>query len=66
MGSIYYDGIPIESLDVDKVYQEELQTLKDYIEKIESCPPTRRMYWAIKMQRANKDLEVGKVTLDGC
>lgn len=70
MSKIYYDGLPLESVDFVKESQLELEKLEKNIEKIkeklkEAEPDSYAFrYWTLKMTRANEELSVPKITTD--
>lgn len=67
MSSIFYNGTPIEEVDFEKEFNKELQELTDKINELKTKKYTNKKinyeYWALKLLRANRELEVGKVTI---
>lgn len=67
MSSIFYGGIPIEEVDFEKEYESELKDLekaiKEMKEKQVSGKKFNYHYWTLKLNRANKAMQVGMVTL---
>lgn len=68
--SHFYGGVPIEDVDFEKEYNTELEALKRQISdleqrKIEKGDKFNYRFWTLKLNRANKALEQGDVSLDG-
>ena len=67
MSSHFYDGVPIEQVDFEKEFEKELERLTDSINKLKArkCTGKKINYhiWTLKLNRANKALEVGTVQL---
>lgn len=69
MSGIFYGGIPIEQVDFEKEFDKEIAILEEHIrelkarKKMKDIKNKNYQYWAIKLNRANKALEVGQVTL---
>ena len=68
MSSIFYGGVPIEDVDFEKEFDKELETLTNHVCELKTKKYTNKkinyQYWTLKLNRANKALEVGEVTLD--
>ena len=68
MKKFFYDGIPIDKVDFEKEFEEELEQLTDNIKKLKAKKYAGKKmdyrYWAIKLKNANIALEVGSVTLN--
>ena len=68
MSGHLYGGTPIESVDFEKEFDKELEELTNRINELKARKYTGKKinyhYWNLKLNRANKALEVGKVTLD--
>lgn len=68
--SHFYGGVPIENVDFEKEYNTELEVLKRQISdleqrKIEKGDKFNYRFWTLKLNRANKALGQGVVSLDG-
>ena len=67
MSNTFYGGVPVENVDFEKECREELKKLKEKIKELEkrlnSDKKMNHHFWTIKLNRANKALEVGEVTL---
>ena len=69
MSNHFYNGVPIEQVDFEKEFNKELSILEEnlaHLKARQSCKDIRNknyQYWTIKLNRANKALEVGQVTL---
>ena len=67
MGSIFYGGIPIEQVDFEKEFDKELQQLTDNINQLKVRKYTGKKigyhFWTLKLNKANRALEVGTVAL---
>ena len=63
-----YGGVPIEQVDFEKEFDKELEILTNHINELKTRKYTGKKinyhYWTLKLNRANKALEVGQVTLD--
>ena len=68
MSNIFYGGVPIEQVDFQKEFDKELETLANHINELKVRKYTGKKinyrYWTLKLNRANKALEVGQVVLD--
>lgn len=67
MGGTFYGGVPIEQVDFEAEFDKEIAELTNRINELKA---RKRMsdiknyqFWTIKLNRANKALEVGQVTL---
>lgn len=62
-----YGGVPIEQVDFEKEFDKELEILKSHINDLESRKqngkPINYHIWTLKLNKANKALEVGQVAL---
>lgn len=67
MSSHFYGGVPIEQVDFEKEFNKELEQLTDTINELKARKYTGKKinyhFWALKLNRANKALEAGQVTL---
>lgn len=67
MSSHFYGGVPIEQVDFEKEFDKELEQLTNHINELKTRKYTGKKinyhFWALKLSRANKALEVGKVEL---
>lgn len=67
MGNTFYGGVPIEQVDFEKEFDKELELLTNHINDLKARKYTGKKInyhiWALKLNRANKALEVGQVTL---
>ncbi len=67
MGSIFYGGTPIEQVDFEKEFKKELQQLTDNINQLKVRKYTGKKidyhYWTLKLNKANRALEVERVAL---
>lgn len=67
MSKIFYNGIPIEQIDFREEFEKEFESLINRINNIKTKKNTNEkfnyQYWTMKLNRANKALEVGEVTL---
>lgn len=69
--SHFYGGVPIENVDFEKEYNTELEALKRHINdleqrKLEKGDKFNYRFWALKLNRSNRALERGAVSLDEC
>lgn len=68
MSGHLYGGVPIEQVDFEKEFEKELEILTNHINLLKTRKYTGKKinyhYWALKLYRANKALEVGQVVLD--
>lgn len=68
MSNTFYDGIPVEQVDFEKEFEKELAQLTDHINQLKAKKDTGKkinyQYWTLKLNRANRALEVGTITLD--
>ena len=62
-----YDGTPIEQVDFEKEFDKELETLEAHLNALKARKHDGRKInyhiWTLKLNKANKALEVGQVTL---
>ena len=62
-----YGGVPIEQVDFEKEFDKELEILTNHINDLKARKYTGKKInyhiWTLKLNRANKALEVGQVTL---
>lgn len=67
MSGIFYGGTPIEQVDFEKEFDKELEILTNRINelKVRKCTGKKLDYhlWTLKLNKANKALEIGQVTL---
>ena len=69
MSCTFYGGVPIEQVDFEKEFDKEIAILEEHINELKARKKMKDIrnknyhYWAIKLHRANKALEVGQVTL---
>lgn len=66
----FYGGTPIDKVDFESEYNKEIELLKSQISnleqrKIDKGDKFNYRFWTIKLNRANKALEQGTVSLDG-
>lgn len=70
MGCTLYGGVPIEQVDFEKEFDKELAILEENIAHLKARRNSNNKrlknyeYWTIKLNRANRALEVGQVVLD--
>ena len=68
MSGVFYNGIPIEKVDFEKEFDKELEELANRINELKARKCNGKQinyqYWTLKLNSANKALEVGQVTLD--
>lgn len=68
MSRIFYGGTPIEQVDLKKEFDKELEMLEGKINKLKEKRRTNEKFnyylWTLKLNKANKSLETGRVTLD--
>lgn len=68
MSGHLYGGVPIEQVDFEAEFDKEIEILTEHINKLKARKRMKSIknfhYWTIKLNRANKALEVGQVTLD--
>lgn len=64
----FYNGIPIDKVDFEAEFNQEFAELLNKLSDLKLREETGKRinyhYWTIKLHRANKALEVGKVSLD--
>lgn len=67
MIGILYGGTPIEQVDFEKEFDKELEILTARINELKErkCTGKKLDYhlWTLKINKANKALEVGQVSL---
>ena len=67
MNNTYYNGIPIEQIDFEAEFDKELVVLESKIAELKarkvSGDKLNHHFWVIKLNRANKELDIGQVTL---
>lgn len=67
MSGIFYGGTPIEQVDFEKEFDKELEILTNRINelKVRKYIGKKLDYhlWTLKLNKANKALEIGQVTL---
>lgn len=67
MSGIFYGGTPIEQVDFEKEFDKELEILTNRINELKVRKYTGEKLdyhlWTLKLNKANKALEVGQVTL---
>lgn len=67
MSSHFYGGVPIEQVDFKQDFNKELEQLTNTINELKARKYTGKKinyhFWTVKLNRANKALEVGKVEL---
>ena len=67
MSGILYGGTPIEQVDFEKEFDKELETLTNRINELKVRKYTGKKLdyhlWTLKLNKANKELEVGQVAL---
>lgn len=67
MSGILYGGTPIEQVDFEKEFDKELEILTNRINELKVRKYTGKKLdyhlWTLKLNKANKALEVGQVTL---
>lgn len=68
MSNTFYDGISVEQVDFEKEFEKELEQLTNHINQLKAKKDTGKKinyhYWTLKLNRANRALEVETVTLD--
>lgn len=66
MSGIFYDGTPIEQVDFEKEFDKELEILTNRINELKVRKNTDKKLdyhlWTLKLNKANKALEIGQVT----
>ena len=67
MSNFFYGGVPVEQVDFEKEFDKELEQLTDNINQLKARKGTGKkinyLYWTLKLNKANRALEVGTVTL---
>lgn len=67
MSGIFYGGTPIEQVDFEKEFDKELEILTNRINELKVRKHTGKKLdyhlWTLKLNKANKALEIGQVTL---
>ena len=67
MSGNFYGGIPIEQVDFEQEFNKELEQLTNRIAELKMKKYTGKKinyhFWTLKLNSANKALEVDKVTL---
>lgn len=67
MSNHFYGGVPIERVDFEKEFNKELEILTNNINELKARKYTGKKinyhFWTLKLNRANKALETGKVVL---
>ena len=67
MSGHLYGGIPVENVDFEKEFDKELDELTNKINELKSRKYTGKKInyhiWTLKLNKANKALEVGTVSL---
>ena len=67
MSGHLYGGTPIENVDFEKEFDKELEELTNRINELKERKSTGKKinyhFWTLKLNRANKALEVGEITL---
>lgn len=66
MGGTFYGGVPIEQVDFEAEFDKEIAELTNRINELKArkrMSDIKYQFWTIKLNRANKALEVGQVTL---
>ena len=68
MNNNFYGGAPVEQVDFEKEFEKELERITENINILKTKKYTGKKinyhYWTLKLNRANKALEVGTVILD--
>lgn len=67
MSNTFYGGIPVEQVDFEKEFDKELEQLTNNIYQLKARKYIGKIdyhYWTLKLNKANRALEVGTVTLD--
>ena len=68
MSKIFYDNKPVEQINFEKEFNKELEILENKINKLKEKRRTNEKFnyylWTLKLNKANKALETGRVTLD--
>lgn len=68
MSRTFYGGTPIEQVDFEKEFDKELETLTNRINELKARKYTGKKLdyhlWTLKLNKANKALEIGQVTLN--
>ena len=68
MSNSFYGGVPIEQVDFEKEFEKELEQLTDNINRLKAKKYAGKkinyQFWTLKLNKANKALEVGTVALD--
>ena len=66
MSKIFYDNKPVEQINFEKEFNKELEILENKINKLKEKRRTNEKFnyylWFSKLNRANKALEVDKIT----
>jgi len=66
----FYNGTPINEVNFEEEFDKELKILEETIKDLKIRKRMRDIknknyqYWTMKLNRANKALEVGQVTLN--
>lgn len=67
MSGIFYGGVPIEKVDFQQEFDKELEILTNRINELKARKYTGKKLdyhlWTLKLNKANKALEIGQVTL---
>lgn len=67
MSNTFYGGTPIEQVDFEKEFEKELERLTKNLYQLKGRKYIGKdidyHYWTLKLNKANRALEVGTVTL---
>lgn len=67
MSKIFYDNKPVEQINFEREFVKELEILENKINELKEKRRTNEKFnyylWTSKLNRANKALEVGTITL---
>ena len=67
MSKIFYDNKPVEQINFEREFNKELKILEDKINELKEKRRTNEKFnyylWTSKLNKANKALEIGQVTL---
>lgn len=69
MNGELYGSVPVEQVDFEKEFDKEIAILEEHLNELKARRYSKDIknknyhYWTLKLNRANKALEVGQVVL---